>query len=598
MDMETKETKENNTTNLIQPNSIRGKLYKNNRSFISITFLIIALTTLSMLLILVFQFRQVKFTESKALLMELAPTQNSIIHSVSNSISNGETSNSDLSNSTIQTSLESMTLLDKKTKVAVESALSLHNKITDLAKQALSISQSSPVESASILTTQIPPLVDEFTRTLTDITHYYEAKISKSRSTIRIQTLSAVLLNLIILGLAILYAKRIGTNTAKSIVDPINMVVDWSEQLALGTENLSFDDSEMNTGLIEAQTMIDAFKRLATNIQHSVNVVKRVAEGDLTAYVEIHSSSDSLGKSLYHLVQSNDIMFNDISKIATMVANEAQGISNASNSLAESCSIQAASVIDFKNAINHTQELIISNGNKIIEAASITNDIKKESDESSIKMQSLLHAMEDIRLSSENISAVIRTIEDIADQTNLLALNASIEAARAGEAGRGFAVVANQVSELASKSVTAAAETKKMIEDTIRKTAIGNTISIETAESFKKITSSMDQIVAVTSEIAVAGERQTEHMNTIKKEINSISEAVESNAAASEEAAAASDELMSSAMSLKTSMDHFILRKRVPGKPYIPEEKRNDAAFIKEAEENYRKAIEEGRVTI
>lgn len=82
-------------------------------------------------------------------------------------------------------------------------------------------------------------------------------------------------------------------------------------------------------------------------------------------------------------------------------------------------------------------------------------------------MQQFHGTVEQLESTSENIRAILATVQGFAAQTNMLALNAAIEAARAGEQGRGFAVVADEVRDLAVKVRGSADEIGELLEQMI-----------------------------------------------------------------------------------------------------------------------------------
>ena len=169
------------------------------------------------------------------------------------------------------------------------------------------------------------------------------------------------------------------------------------------------------------------------------------------------------------------------------------------------------------------------------------------------QMEELSEAMGVISGSSNQISGIIKTIEDIAFQTNILALNAAVEAARAGAAGKGFAVVADEVRNLAAKSSEAAQNTTVLIENTLKLVEKGVTLTGNTMATLKQVGKGAMESTDMVDEIAAASARQQEILSQ-------FTESIQSNMNTAETTSTASEELREHARSLESAINQFKLR--------------------------------------
>jgi len=260
--------------------------------------------------------------------------------------------------------------------------------------------------------------------------------------------------------------------------------------------------------------------------------------------------SNFVRRSLSRLVR-------DLNDNSSQVNQAADQVSNASQMLAQGSGEQAASIEETGASLEEMASMTKSNAENAQKANDLAREARTAADKGAEDMRAMNQAMEAIKVSSDDIAKIIKTIDEIAFQTNILALNAAVEAARAGEAGMGFAVVADEVRNLAQRSAQAAKETANKIEGAIGKTALGVDISSKVAQALNEIVAKARQVDELASEVASASRQQTQGITQINTAVGQMDKVTQSNAASAEESAAAAEELNSQAIMMKDAVSEL-----------------------------------------
>jgi methyl-accepting chemotaxis protein len=232
-------------------------------------------------------------------------------------------------------------------------------------------------------------------------------------------------------------------------------------------------------------------------------------------------------------------------------------VSSASQSMADGSCQQAASLEETSSSLVEITSMIKRTSEHTENARQMAGETRQAADNGSGEMNAMKEAMDAIKAAGDEITKIIKTIDEIAFQTNILALNAAVEAARAGEAGAGFAVVAEEVRGLAHRSAEAARETAAMIENSNQRSEHGIKLSERVASTFNEITQRARTLDTMIQEIADATKQQRQGIETISAEITRIDRITQANSACAQETASASAELQTQADLLREAVNEL-----------------------------------------
>ena len=357
---------------------------------------------------------------------------------------------------------------------------------------------------------------------------------------------------------------------------------DLTKSVSVTTKIVNYESTDemgdlaraFNVMITRLQGVGTNFAEMTTNLRDVISQVAENASAVAAAASQVSSAAEQSGEATNQIAAT-------IQQVALGTAQQTEGVtktsaavdqmSRAIRGVAQGAQEQAIAITKASEVATRINTAIAQVSNNAQTVTKDSAEAARQSKNGAQIVKETISGMESIRgkvsistskvqemgTRSQEIGAIVETIEDIASQTNLLALNAAIEAARAGEQGKGFAVVADEVRKLAERSSLATKEIAGLvngIQSTVGEAVVAMKASAEeveagvvkansAGEALESLLASADSVFKQAEEAGEGAAKVNTAARELIEAVDSVSAVIEENTAATEEMSANSNEL-------------------------------------------------------